>query len=190
MIQHYLKVAFRNMWKYKSQTLISVVGMAIGFACFAMSALWIRYEMTYDSFHKNADQLYRVSVKDRMGVTSDGLTTEINVPLDLYLKKTFPEINNATRAMGWNQIAIEIDDVKSITSIICTDSSFLKMFDIKILAGNSDFMIYENKQIALTQEKTTQLFGNENPIGKTVVLCVGGRVYKTSRENPVEAINN
>ena len=49
MIYHYLKIAFRNLIKYKTQSIVSIVGLAIGFTCFALSALWIRYEMTYDT---------------------------------------------------------------------------------------------------------------------------------------------
>ena len=52
MIKHYLKVAFRNLMKYKTQSLVSIIGLAVGFTCFALSALWIRYEMTYDDFHE------------------------------------------------------------------------------------------------------------------------------------------
>lgn len=48
MITHYLKVAFRNLVKYKTQTLISIIGLSVGFTCFALSVLWIRYEMTYE----------------------------------------------------------------------------------------------------------------------------------------------
>ena len=55
MIYHYLKIAFRNLIKYKTQTIVSIVGLAIGFTCFALSALWIRYEMTYDTFHEGAE---------------------------------------------------------------------------------------------------------------------------------------
>ena len=51
MIYHYLKIAFRNLIKYKTQSIVSIVGLAIGFTCFALSALWIRYEMTYDTFN-------------------------------------------------------------------------------------------------------------------------------------------
>ena len=51
MIQHYLKIAFRNILKHKTQSIISIVGLAIGLACFALSTFWIQYEMTYDSFH-------------------------------------------------------------------------------------------------------------------------------------------
>ena len=60
MFTHYLKIAFRNLRKYKNQTFISVIGLAVGFTCFALAMLWIRYEMTFDSFHKNAGQMYVV----------------------------------------------------------------------------------------------------------------------------------
>lgn len=60
MIKHYLKVAFRNLAKYKTQTLVSIIGLAVGFTCFALSVLWIRYEMTYDTFHEGADRIYMV----------------------------------------------------------------------------------------------------------------------------------
>ena len=58
MIKHYLKVAFRNLVKYKTQSLVSIIGLAVGFTCFALSVLWIRYEMTYDTFHNGADRIY------------------------------------------------------------------------------------------------------------------------------------
>jgi hypothetical protein len=170
MFKHYLKISFRNLWKYKSQTLISVIGLAVGFACFAMATLWIRYEMTFDDFHKNSDCLYRVRIKDYMGEHPDGLTTRIEVPLDTYLKKTFPEIRNATKIFAVRPYSIKIDEVVSDVwmQMVWTDSSFLKIFDIRILEGNSDFLIPESKQIAITQETAAKLFGNENPIGKTI----------------------
>ena len=58
MIKHYLKVAFRNLMKYKPQSFVSIIGLAVGFTCFALSVLWIRYEMTYDNFHEGADRIY------------------------------------------------------------------------------------------------------------------------------------
>ena len=64
MFIHYLKVAFRNLLKYKTQTIISVLGLAVGFTCFTLSALWINYENTYDTFHPDAERLYIVSTDD------------------------------------------------------------------------------------------------------------------------------
>ena len=68
MITHYLKVAFRNLLKYKTQTVISVMGMAFGFACFALASLWIRHEMTYDTFHDGADRIYRIRTEEKGSV--------------------------------------------------------------------------------------------------------------------------
>ena len=60
MIWHYLLVGFRNLVKYKEQTLFSVFGLTVGFVCFAISALWLRYEMSYDSFHSKSSRIYKL----------------------------------------------------------------------------------------------------------------------------------
>ncbi len=60
MIRHYFKIAFRNLLKYKTQSIISIIGLAVGITCFALATLWIRYEMTYDTFHRRADDIYLV----------------------------------------------------------------------------------------------------------------------------------
>jgi hypothetical protein len=175
MFKHYLKVAFRNLWKCKSQTLISVIGLAVGFACFAIATLWIRYEMTFDSFHKNADRLYRVSIKDNTGYFKNGLAPISFEPLSSYLKEIFPEINDATRIVRQDDAEVKIDEVNYKLNLIFTDSSFIKMFDVRLIEGNMDFLIFENKKIAVTREKAIQLYGNENPVGKTVK--VQGIIY-------------
>jgi ABC-type lipoprotein release transport system permease subunit/heme/copper-type cytochrome/quinol oxidase subunit 2 len=173
MFRHYLKISFRNLWKYKSQTLISVIGLAVGFACFAIATLWIRYEMTFDGFHKNSDRLYRVSVKDISGGNPSGTTNYINSTLATHLKKTFPEINNATKILDFQQLAnrpteVEINNNKITFNLLTVDSSFLKMFDIKLIDGNTDFTLPGSQKIAITQDKARKLFGNESPVGKTI----------------------
>ena len=164
MFIHYLKITFRNLWKYKSQTLISLTGLAVGFTCFALATLWIRYEMTYDSFHKNAKQLYVVCRPDILSQT--GYSKSVNYQL-LNLKETFPEIANEVAFTHVKNTFI-VDDTEIPVSIIGTkDSSFLSVFDVKVIEGSREFLIGNNK-VAITNEKARQLFGNENPIGKTV----------------------
>jgi hypothetical protein len=180
MFRHYLKVSFRNLWKYKSQTLVSVVGLAVGFACFAIATLWIRYEMTYDGFHKNADRLYRVSARDESNGDIDGIKTVFRVPLPEYLKKTFPEIKNATQLaeiMNYEPEEIEIDNVEVPVKVLHADPFVFDVFDIRTVEGNDEFKIQWSDKVAITQEKARQLFGNENPVGKTVKYSSG--YYKT-----------
>ncbi|MDR1182156.1 MAG: ABC transporter permease [Bacteroidales bacterium] len=167
MIKHYLKVAFRNMWKYRNQTLVSVVGLTVGFVCFAMAMLWIRYEMTYDSFHKNADRMYCINVPDED--SPDRVSMVTPNALANHLKETFPEINRVTTILQANQsMAVEFDKVEYPVNFLSVDSSFLSMFDVKIIEGNRNFLILNSKEIAITQEKARQMFGNESPLGKTV----------------------
>jgi len=168
MFLHYLKIAFRNMWKYKSQTLISVISLAVGFTCFALAALWIRYEMTYDSFHKDAGQMYAIYIPDQHSPAQTGYSRSSYYPLAAYLKGIFPEIKEATSLGPSYPYKIIVGGVESQALRIEIDSSFFRMFDVKILEGNRDFLIPGSKNIAITREKARQLFGNENPIGKTV----------------------
>jgi len=166
MLLHYLKIAFRNMRKYKNQTLISVVGLAVGFTCFSLATLWIRYEMTFDSFHKNAKQLYVVYRPDTF--KPSGYSRSTPNPLAAYLKETFPEIANATSLTpSYSGEKVILDGVEFPALYVRSDSSFLRMFDVKIVEGSMDFLINSN-HLAITREKARQLFGYENPIGKTV----------------------
>ena len=85
MLKHYLKIAIRNLLKYRSQSFISIFGLAIGFTCFALGSLWIHYEMTYDSFHKDADRIYLVRQKSILDESGMSNTPR---PLAAYLKQT------------------------------------------------------------------------------------------------------
>lgn len=58
MILHYIKIAYRSLMKYRLQSVLSIVGLALGFVCFALSVFWVRYEQTYDSFHRDAGRMF------------------------------------------------------------------------------------------------------------------------------------
>ena len=165
MILHNLTIAFRNLWKYKSQTLISIIGLAVGFTCFALATLWIRYEMTFDSLHKNAKQLY--VVYGPKVVEKSGYDRDVGYWMSSYLKGTFPEISDAI-SLKPSFANITIEGVELSVSTIQADSSFFRMFDVKVLEGNRDFLITGSNKFAITQKKALQLFGNDNPIGKTI----------------------
>ena len=167
MFSHYLKISFRNMRKYKNQTLISVIGLAVGFTCFAMAMLWIRYEMTFDSFHKNAKQIYVVYRPNVFQVNGYERNTAYRMPS--YLKETFPEIVNAIPLYP-SSSTVTVEDTDFPVLTIQADTSFFRIFDVKIHEGSRDFLIPGSNKLAITQERTRQLFGNENPIGKTIRL--------------------
>ena len=75
MIIHYFKIAFRNMWKYKTQSLSGIFGLAFGLTCFVPAVYWMRYEMSYDSFYPDAEHIYRVyAVEKQSGKVNEGVS--------------------------------------------------------------------------------------------------------------------
>ncbi|MDR3245147.1 MAG: FtsX-like permease family protein [Prevotellaceae bacterium] len=166
MIKHYLKVAFRNLWKYKGQTFISITGLAVGFVCFALATLWIRYEMTFDNFHKNADRMYCLFKPD--ADMPDGIS-KVNSSLGSYLKTNFPEINRTGIISGPYLSDIKVGKFEYSLKYIGADASFLDMFNIKCIEGNINVMYHDRNVLAISLQKARQLFGDESPVGKVII---------------------
>ena len=99
MFKNYLKIAIRNLLKYKTHTFINITGLAIGLAGTILILLWVYDELSYDHFHENANELYRIVVENQ---SSGLLLRSANTPNGLgpALKEKYPEIVNFTRYMG------------------------------------------------------------------------------------------
>ena len=166
MIQHYFKIAFRNILKYKTQSIIGIFGLAVGFTCFALANLWIHYEMTYDAYHEGADRMYILCKESVFGV--NGYSTSMPYPASTVLKNDFPEVEAACAYTRWGQkVDLKTNDCTVETNSIQADSCFMKMFNISILTGSRDFM-YSNDKIALTEDVAIHLFGSTDVLGKEV----------------------
>ena len=172
MIQHYLKVAIRNLLKYKVQTGISMLGLAAGFICFVLSAFWIHYEMTYDQFRKDADRLYLVRVND--GFAEGRITWRVPVPLGAYLQEHFPEIESFAPFTTYEyRVKVEGRYEKAILS--SADSAWVQMMDVQLVDGNRNFMQQRSKEVAITEETARAWFGSENPLGKELEIRTGDK---------------
>lgn len=168
MIRHYFKIAFRNLLKYKFQSAISMIGLAVGFVCFALSSLWIHYEMTYDSTHEGADRMYVLYCEDILN--NSGYSTGSSYPMSTLLKKEFPEVEAACAYSRWNAAEISVEgQAPLLAPIMLSDSCFMNMFGISVLAGNMDFM-YTDDKIALTKDMAMRVFGNTKVLGQKVKI--------------------
>lgn len=168
MIKHYLKVAFRNLMKYKTQSLVSIIGLAVGFTCFALSALWIRYEMTYDDFHEGADRIYLAGSSFRL--YGDGFNYNSSSFLADYLAKNCPEVEKVCCIYyDWDEKKIKNEDTEFSVRRIEVDSSFISMFNIKVLDGDNHLQLKKD-EIAITENAAERIFGKESPIGKHLIF--------------------
>lgn len=167
MITHDLKVAIRNLLKYKVQTGISMLGLAAGFVCFVLSAFWIHYERTYDQFRKDADRLYLVRVND--GYAEGRITWRVPIPLGPYLQEHFPEIESFAPFTTYEyRVKVEGRYEKAILS--SADSAWVQMMDVQLVDGNRNFMQQRSKEVAITEETAKAWFGHENPLGKELEI--------------------
>lgn len=167
MLAHYFKIAFRNLQKYRQQSIVSIIGLAMGFTCFALATLWIRYEMSYDKFHDEVERIYLVRNENEM--SSDGLSPITPYPLAAYLEETFPEVEHACNTIAY-QTDFEYKGRTHKCGKIIADSASMKIFPIRLLSGNTNFLIPDSKEIAITEELAAMLFGKENPLGKSLTI--------------------
>ena len=127
MILHYLKIAWRNLLKYKTQSIITIVGLAIGFTAFAFTLSWIRFEQGYDKHIVNADRIYRVLLKDSTSV--GGVQPHTPNPMTPYLKETYPEIEESTGLRSYkNDFSVNNRVIIKNCNYIITDTSFFRVF--------------------------------------------------------------
>ena len=169
MILHYLKVAVRSLMKYKMQTAISIVGLAVGFVCLSFSMIWIRYELTYDDFHRGAERLY--VPYQTCGLDLKGFSPRSVFPVGKVIRETFPEVEDAASFSCWTTQAGRTEDERMEVEYIRTDSAFIRMFDIRLLQGSWGFLHKPEEEIALTQEAAQRFFGSiEDVLGKELYL--------------------
>ena len=167
MIQHYFKIALRNILKYKAQSIISILGLAVGFTCFALATLWIHYEMTYDDFHEGADRIYFVGRKNFVE-NENTVFASSRLPYAVHkqLKLDFPEIESSCVC---DHDRMQIDSTQTLyASLARIDSSFIKMFNVKIQEGSSVDFLYFPDKVAITEEAAIKFYGHTSVIGKKV----------------------
>lgn len=169
MIKNYLKTAWRNLVKNKFYSLINVTGLSIGLAVGIMVLLWVQNELSYDKFHKNADNIYKINSHLGTG-TSAQVWNGSPGPLMVFSKQ-IPEIKQVVRINNvFEQTLFTYGDKKIKESRLAfVDSTFFSLFDFKIMKGNKERPMPEMYSIILTQSTAKKYFGADNPIGKVLL---------------------
>ena len=168
MIFHYIKIALRNLMKHRVQSFLSVIGLAVGFVCFAYSLIWLRYERSFDSFHPNADRIYMMYQKNLLG---DFQSVCCPYPFAATMKEQFPEVEAAT-AFYPQTVSYKKDESLEWLNAVSVDTAFLDLFDVRILVGSRSFL-HSDREIALTPTAARRLFGTDQVLGRTLDLSSG-----------------
>jgi len=169
MFRNYLKIAFRNLLKYKSFSFINISGVAIGLACFLLLAIYVKDELSYDRFNTNADRIYRLS---RTFLSKDG-TASLRLghaapPFGPLIKQDFPEVEQVVRLLETGGLVRYGEHVFNEENMFAAEPNLFKVFTFKVLNGNPDKALENPFSIMFSRPMAEKYFGKENPMGKTV----------------------
>src|ERR1700761_2254170 len=149
MLKNYLKIAWRNLVRHKSYSAINIFGLAIGMAASILILLWVQYELGYDRFNKNADQLYRVTA-----TANDNFKAAVTpAPFAAALKQEMPEVINWTRVSHPVQALFEVGTTKfTEKQVFYVDSTFLDVFSYQLLSGDRKTVLDRPDAVVLTAD--------------------------------------
>lgn len=168
MIRNYLIIAYRKLIRNKVFSLINILGLAIGIAAVMLILLWVKYEVSYDKFHRNADQLFRVNSKDTVETDWEDVLTTSPFPLAPALFDKYPEIINYTRFWHFEVLAEYGDKSIYIDNGYMVDTGFFRMFDVDFIYGSLETALQDPYSAVLTESTAAMYFGDQNPVGETV----------------------
>ncbi|HUB59230.1 MAG TPA: ABC transporter permease [Puia sp.] len=172
MLRNYFKIAWRNLRKNKSYTLINILGLSSGIACAILIFTLIGYQLSFDRFHHSADRVYRVvtefhqeSIEYQRGVPQ---------PLGKAFEHDYAYADAAARVCTYNNALITLPFEKEVRKfeenegVAYADSSFFDIFNFPLIEGNSGPVLTEPNTALITQKLARKYFGPENPIGRTI----------------------
>ena len=184
MIKHYLKVSFRNLWKYKSFSTINILGLAIGMAACLLILQYVSFKLSFDQFHKNAKNIYRV-VNDRYQqgkliqhgtITYSGVSKAMN--------DDYEEVAQHARIAPGGEVILTYNDKKiAEDQVIYADSNFLALFDFPLIAGHKRLVLKEPNAMIISESLVEKIFDYKGDdynqfIGKALKYGTDSALYK------------
>ena len=188
MIRNYFLIALRNLWKNKVFSAINIFGLSTGLPCCILIFLFIQYELSYDKFHVESKNIYRVTsaFKGKPDMANLAVSPAPWAPL---MKKDFPEIKNYVRLLKDEKASIGQPGEQHFyeTKMLYADSTIFEVFSINLVVGDKQALDGPNT-IVLTRKAAHKYFGNENPIGKTLEINSFGRNFVVEVSGIVEEL--
>ncbi|UXP31844.1 ABC transporter permease [Reichenbachiella agarivorans] len=170
MLKNYYITAIRNLMKHKSYFLLNMSGLAIGIASFVFIALFIFNELSYDKFHSDYKNIYRIQVKGQMMDQSMDMAVSAS-PMAKALINDYPDVAQVTRIKESGAWFIGYGDKKfNEDGVLFADSSFFDVFSFELLAGDPKTALINPRSMILTQSYAQKYFGDENPMGKKITV--------------------
>jgi putative ABC transport system permease protein len=170
MFKNYFKIALRNLGRNKIYSFINIAGLSIGLACAMLIILYVKDEVSYDGFHKNVNNIYRITTQ---GIDKNGVKGRKD-PNTGYLQgprfaQNIPDIKSFVRVQSGNeniQLGTEVRD----QDLLYVDSTFFDVFSFPLIRGNPHTCLKDPLSVVLSEDAAKRQFGTTDVIGKIVML--------------------
>jgi putative ABC transport system permease protein len=171
MFKNYFLMAFRNLKKHRTYTLINVFGLALGLSATILILLYLQFEISYDRFHENADSIYRVCIRHLREGMSEEETHVYTPPIGPDMKKDFPEVEDFVRMSTLRVDYLNVDNKAfKVDRIRHASPSLFEVFSFKLKSGNSRTALVDPLSIVLSEQTSERIFGSKDPIGETIQI--------------------
>lgn len=180
MLFNYIKTAWRNIRKQKGYSLINLFGLAIGMACCLLILLFVQDELSYDRYHEHADRIHRLRIDGDVGgsLTRFALAPFAAPPV---FAQEIPEVESFVRIIqiGRRQV-IELEERSfEEEGIFLSDETFFQFFTHRFLQGDGANALDEPGSVVITRDTAVRLFGDEDPLGRTLTFGPVGDLHVT-----------
>jgi len=169
MFKNYLKIALRNLWRYKENTAINLMGLTVGLVGFLLIGLFVLDEWKFDQYHPNKDRIYRVISQHTSGEGESRLASG-SPAIGPTFKKDFPEVEATLRLFQIRQkilFANEEDSYLEDNGFFAEESIF-ELFHLPLAHGDPATALEKPNTVVLSSALAQKYFGKENPLGKTI----------------------
>ncbi len=170
MLKNFFLNVYRNMRKQRGYIFLNVGGLAIGLTSFLFITLYVIHELSYDRFHKNYENIYRLKVVGRLagGVLDQAVTA---APVARAMLNDYPEVVAATRVLKMGAWLVRFGENKfNEDGILFADSTFFDVLDFRLLKGDTKTALARPRSMVLTEEYAKKYFGTQDPMGQKIIV--------------------
>ncbi|MCP4727891.1 MAG: FtsX-like permease family protein [bacterium] len=169
MFRNNLKIAFRNLLKYKTFSFINISGLVLGITCCLLIMLYVQYELSYDSFHEKSDRIFRVYEDIRTATGTSRLFAPIPPPCGPALENDYPEVINAVRFSYWGNLEVKYDTKMFYEDgFFFVDPDVFDTFSFRMVTGDPETALDDKSSLVITESTAGKYFAEEDPMGKVV----------------------
>ncbi len=172
----YIKSAFRILLKNRAYSIINLLGLSVGMGVCLVIFQYTYLELSYDQFHTDHDQIYRVIIEETNGAGHESYPNGIGYGFAPAAMDEIPEITGYLRKERVNRVATVTNPdnkrvfYEEVNDLLFADAGFFELFNFPLLRGNEKSVFNDSYSIVITEKTATKYFGDEDPIGKRLVI--------------------